>query len=88
MGNPQPTFLSTKVTIEDMRLVGVDGKHLKLRISQSDPTNQFDAIGFGMGRMSEKIRIGDNIDLVYQIERNVWNGNSKLQFKIKDFKVV
>lgn len=84
MGNPQPAFLTKKVIVEDMRLVGEDGKHLKLRVFQLSTTNQFDAIGFNMGEMSKNIRIGDSIDLVYQIERNKWNGNSKLQLKIKD----
>ena len=88
MGNAQPTFVSRKIIIEDIRLVGIDGKHLKLRLSQLNSPIQFDAIGFGMGEMSQKIRIGDRIDLIYQIEQNEWNGNSKLQLKIKDFKAV
>jgi len=98
MGNLQPSFVSKKVIIEDIRLVGADRKHLKLKLSQLNSPIQFDAIGFGMGKMSEKIRIGDRIDLVYQIEQNEWparhatqgiaggNGNSKLQLKIKDFR--
>ncbi len=86
IGNPKPTFLSKNITIEDMRLVGADGKHLKLRISQPSLPDQFDAIGFNMGEMSEKIRTGDTIDIVYTIEQNEWNGNNRLQLKIKDLR--
>ncbi len=86
IGNPKPTFVSKNITIEDMRLVGVSGKHLKLRISQSSSPDQFDAIGFNMGDSAGKIRIGDKVDLVYTIEQNEWNGNSRIQFKIKDLR--
>ncbi len=86
IGNPQPTFISKNITIEDMRLVGADGKHLKLRVSQPSLPEQLDAIGFNMSEMSEKIRIGDTIDIVYTIEQNEWNGNNRLQLKIKDLR--
>ena len=86
MGNPQPTFITKNITIKDMRLVGADGKHLKLRVSQSNSPEQLDAIGFSMGGFSEKIRIGNTVDLIYTIEQNEWNGNNRLQLKIKDLR--
>ena len=33
MGNPEPTFLSKNVLVEDVRWVGAEGKHLKLRLA-------------------------------------------------------
>ncbi len=87
MSNPQPTFISKNITIEDMRLVGQDGKHLKLRVSQSNSPEQLDAIGFNMGDFSEKIRVENTVDLLYTIEQNEWNGNNILQLKIKDFRI-
>src|SRR3989344_4512863 len=86
IGNPQPTFITKNITIKDMRLVGADGKHLKLRVSQSNSPEQLDAIGFSMGGFSEKIRIGNTVDLIYTIEQNEWNGNNRLQLKIKDLR--
>ena len=38
-----------------------------------------------MGELNA-LRIGDEIDVVYTIDVNEWNGNKKLQFKIKDIK--
>ncbi|MBI1919199.1 single-stranded-DNA-specific exonuclease RecJ, partial [Candidatus Microgenomates bacterium] len=90
MGNPQPTFVSRGVTIEDMRLVGADSRHLKLRISQQfnnltiQQSTIFDAIAFGLGERAGEFHIGDKVDIVYTIEQDTWNGNSKLQLKIKD----
>ena len=87
MGNPKPTFISKNITIEDMRLVGADGRHLKLNLKSQISNLKFDAIGFNMGEMSEKISIGDTIDIVYTIEQDEWNGNNRLQLKIKDIKI-
>ena len=88
MGNPEPTFVSRGVTIEDMRLVGNDGRHLKFRFSQkSEVSSQqllFEAIAFGMGERSAEFHIGDTVNIVYTIEQNEWNGNKKLQLKLKD----
>ncbi|MEK7502342.1 MAG: single-stranded-DNA-specific exonuclease RecJ, partial [Patescibacteria group bacterium] len=83
IGNPKPTFVSRKVAIEDMRLVGVDGKHLKLRLQQS---TVLDAIAFGMGERENELHIGDAIDVVYTIDQDKWNGNNRLQLKIKDLR--
>ncbi len=32
MGNPEPTFISKGVVIEEIRMVGAEGKHLKMRL--------------------------------------------------------
>jgi len=76
-GNPEPVFATLAVTLDDFRLVGKDGKHLKLRVSS------FDAIAFGMGDLYPKLKNGMNLDIAYTIDMNVWNGNKKLQLKIK-----
>jgi single-stranded-DNA-specific exonuclease len=77
-GSPEPVFATPGVTVTDARLVGADGKHLKLRVSSVD------AIAFGMGDMYAKIKTGKPVDIAYTIDMNVWNGNKKLQLKIKD----
>ena len=86
IGNPTPVFLSKNLTVEDMRLVGNDGLHLKLRVQKDG--KYFDAIGFGLGDRANEIRIGDKIDLVYTIDEDRWNGNSRIQLKIKDFRKI
>lgn len=77
-GSPEPVFSTPGVEIKDARLVGADGKHLKLRVSS------FDAIAFGMGNLYPKFKRGTVIDIAYTVDMNVWNGNKKLQLKIKD----
>ncbi len=94
MKNPQPVFLTKKVVIEDMKLVGQTGAHIKFLFSQEN--EKIPAIAFGMGEMASKIHIGDKIDIIYSIEEDNWparnasqreaggNGNRRLQLKIKD----
>ena len=87
MGNPEPTFLSRNVLVEDMRLVGKEGKHIKLKIKNQKSNITLEGIGFGMGETA-KINIGDKADVVYTIDENEWNGEKKLQLKVKDIKRV
>lgn len=86
MANPEPVFLSRGVEIADRRLIGKEGKHLKLQLLQKDG-GLLEAIAFGMGEMYQNIRIGESADIVYTLSENTWNGNTKLQLKIKDLKV-
>ena len=86
MGNPEPTFMSKGVIVEEIRAIGAEGKHLKLVVSSQKSDVKFSAIAFGMGEMFSKIKIGDKIDVVYIIDENEWNGEKRLQLKIKDIK--
>ncbi len=88
MANPQPVFLTEKVIIEDIRLVGQEGKHLKLKVKSQKSKVGIDAIAFGFGELSQKLHIGDKINIVYSIEDDSWNGNRRLQLKIKDLKEI
>jgi single-stranded-DNA-specific exonuclease len=85
MGNPEPTFLSKRVEIKDIRLLGADGKHMKLLLQQ-DFGPILEAVAFGMGELYSSFTKGDLIDIVYTIDENTWKGNTKLQLKVKDLK--
>lgn len=77
-GNPEPVFVTRNVMVTESRLVGADGKHLKIRFSS------IDAIAFNFGSLYGKIKSDVSIDIAYTIDMNIWNGNSRLQLKIKD----
>lgn len=81
IGNPEPVF-SSFATITDIRIMGREGKHLKLKLS--DGSVSVDAIGFGMGERSSDLRIGDTIKVAYVLDENEWNGRKSLQLKLKD----
>jgi len=84
MGNPEPTFVS-KVAIEDMRPVGIESKHIKFYLGDKESNVKLGAIAFSMGDRINEFHIGDKISIVYTIEKDDWNGEERLQLKIKDF---
>ena len=86
LGNPTATFATKGVLVKNARLVGSDGKHLKLKLSQNSIS--FDAIAFGAGPTHQKLSPDSKIDIAYNVEEDTWNGNKKLQLKIKDIKLV
>lgn len=85
IGNPRPVFLAKNMIIKSKRTVGNSNKHLKLNLASNDNL-MFEAIGFNLGTLAEGLTIGDQIDIVFTIDENVWNGQRKLQLKISDLK--
>jgi single-stranded-DNA-specific exonuclease len=85
--NRQPVFLSQGVTINDKRLIGNDGQHIKLWLKdEADKSGKiFEAIGFGIGDRFEELVTGGKIEVVFYIERDSWNGNEKIQLRVIDF---
>lgn len=80
--NPRPRFMAGSLRVVDSRLVG-SGKHLKLTVA--DDRRTWDAIAFRMGDRIVEASSGSRIDVVYEMETNVWNGRTSLQLVIEDF---
>ncbi len=85
MANPEPVFVTREVTVESFRVLGKEGNHLKLVLKQE--SNTFEAIAFGMGELGTKIKPGDKLDVAYVLDENTWNGETKLQLKVKDINI-
>lgn len=84
MGNPEPVFMS-EVVIREKRLIGKERNHLKL-IVESDGV-RYDAVAFGMGEKESELTLGEKIKVAYVLDENEWNGQRKLQLKVKDLRV-
>ena len=80
MDNKRPVFATRGMRISDIRTVG-EGKHLKGR------ADDLDFIAFGMGEWVNLLKSGQIIDLAYNLELDTYNGNDKLQLKVKDIKI-
>ncbi|OGM08785.1 single-stranded-DNA-specific exonuclease RecJ [Candidatus Woesebacteria bacterium RBG_13_36_22] len=85
IGNPTPVFATNDVNLLDTRTVGVEAKHLKLTLEKNGL--EFGAIAFGKGDLFTKLKPESKVDIAFNLSRDVWNGNSKLQLKIKDIKI-
>lgn len=83
--NKQPRFLALGEEVANFQPVGSDGKHL--RIFFKDETGKmYKTIGFCFGSWCERLKIGEKVDIVFEMDVNEWNGNRELQFKIVDLR--
>jgi single-stranded-DNA-specific exonuclease len=81
-GNTEAVFVTRNARVTLNRAVGVEGRHLKLAVTDGNIT--FDAIGFRLGHLRDEL--GDNVDLLYTFESNEYNGRTNLQLNLKDVK--
>jgi len=86
-GNREPVFLSRDLIIEEVKLVGNGKKHLKFLLKGEEKSAKiFDAIAFGMGSLADQIKKNDQIEAVFNLNEDEWNGNKKIQLKIVDIR--
>lgn len=84
IGNHRPKFVSYGLDVLEIRLVGAESKHLKLRVRLGDKV--LEAIGFNQGFWGGILKLGSKVDLVYELSCNEWNGSRNLELKIIDLK--
>jgi single-stranded-DNA-specific exonuclease len=80
--NPEAVFFSPAVRVAQARTVGAESQHLKLRLSENGYT--WDAIAFRQGHQLETL--GGQVDLLYTVERNEYNGYVGLQLNVRDLR--
>jgi single-stranded-DNA-specific exonuclease len=84
MGNPSPLLVSRGVTVAaPPRTVGKDGLKLLL---QGDG-RELVALGWGMAPRAKELDAGMVIDVAYRLERDEYQGESRLQGRLADFRV-
>lgn len=81
-GNPGAIFISRNLKVKNSRLVGREGEHLKIIVSDGQIT--FDAIAFQQGFWHNEMP--SYIDLMYSFEVNEFNGREYLQLRVKDLR--
>ena len=81
LGNPQPSFMSAGVKVDEVRVVGKTGRHLKLRLGRERWS--IEAIAFNFLR-NWGLERGASVDVVFQLRRETWNGQNRIQMLIKE----
>ena len=84
MGNACPLFYAENLTISQIKPLS-DRKHMKLVLTSGEHT--FEAIGFNMGEMLDVLSLEDKIDIVFNIDINIYRGARQLQVLLKDLKI-
>jgi single-stranded-DNA-specific exonuclease len=80
-GNHKPTFLTRHVAVAECRNFGNQGKYLELKLKHGDAT--WRAIDFDSQKAKEEIP--SHIDIVYNLEKDWWNGEEVLRLNLLDF---
>lgn len=86
--NEEPIFIIRNLVVADIRAIGSEGNHLKMKLSSKDGSIVYDAIAFGLGYMTEIMSIDDVIDIATHIQENEWMGNISVQFNVVDLKIL
>lgn len=82
-GNPQPIFYTPNLRCNSPRIL--KDRHLKIQCIQSKGPS-IDGIGFGLSEFFPTVSNGALFQACYSIEENHFNGQVKLQLRIKDIR--
>jgi single-stranded-DNA-specific exonuclease len=84
VGNPAPALLARGVRLAGPpRALAEHG--LKLRLATA--TGELEAVAWGAAHRAAEIAAAGGLDLVFRVERDDWQGVSRLQAKVTDFRV-
>jgi single-stranded-DNA-specific exonuclease len=83
-GNPFPVFVAGDIMLGSVSGVGTDGAHLK--VGFRDGRCFVSGIGWRMGSMVPELCEGQRVDVVFQMEINVWQSRESAQMLILDLK--
>lgn len=82
VGNPGPTFLVRDARLSAVpRVVGAGGLKFRIATARGD----LHALGWGLGPRLPELTNVETVDLVVRLERDEWNGASRLQARVLDF---
>jgi single-stranded-DNA-specific exonuclease len=84
VGNPAPVLMTRSVRLAaPPRLVGQGGLKLRLETDAGEPLN---ALGWSLGSRIGEIDMTRALDIVYRLERDEYQGVSRLQVRLSDFR--
>jgi single-stranded-DNA-specific exonuclease len=84
-GNPEPALATTGLRLLEVRAVGAEAKHLRLRVS--DGVRSLTAIAFRQGQASAALKAGDTVDLIHRPTLNDWQGQVSLELVVQAIRV-
>jgi single-stranded-DNA-specific exonuclease len=80
VGNDEPVFLSRDLEVRDVRVMGEDGKHLRLQLRDGRVT--WPAVAFGFGQ--SELETGHRLDVVYTFSADR-GGDGAMELRLIDF---
>ncbi len=80
LNNPNPRFIVRNYILKDLKVIGKNQQHLKLSIEKE---KSYECIGFNMSHLKSMYKVGDKVDVLFQLDENNYMGNRKVQFYLK-----
>lgn len=82
-GHPEPVFCSRRWRLEESRLVGREGQHLKLRLDGGGLP--WEVMAFRRGGELSALAEQDWLDVAYSVQQNSWNGRTSVVLHLRDW---
>jgi single-stranded-DNA-specific exonuclease len=89
MGNSRPCFSLMDQKLTEIRPIGKDRHHIRFSVLQDNAGNSakcLSGVGWSMAYLCEEILMGDTVDIVFQLEKNTFNGVSSPQMILQDMR--
>ena len=84
MGNPSPIFACEDLALKDVRTLGQEAQHLKLKVSQGNSTKE--VVAWRMGELADSLQNGSSVDIAFFPEVNEWQGRCTIQLRAYDIR--
>ncbi len=88
--NEKPKYMAKNLYVHALEPVGKDGKHLRILVKQDGSHVVRKTIGWRLCHEDNEInwgkelKIGDRVNMVFEMDVNEWNGNREIQLTIVD----
>ncbi|MEW5894796.1 MAG: single-stranded-DNA-specific exonuclease RecJ [Candidatus Omnitrophota bacterium] len=82
-GNAMPVFCSLDLTLKSRPAVLARDT---LKFWVSDGATTLSAVGFGMGKYAQGLKMGSKVDLAYELSVDDWNKAPVVQLKLRDIR--
>jgi single-stranded-DNA-specific exonuclease len=84
-GNAVPIFVTKNVQVVGSVRNAKSDTHI-FKVKDPESKKIFDAIFFLSKDYKEEIKTGNDIDICYSVERNLWNGKESIKLRVRDLK--
>lgn len=81
--HPEPVFCSRRWRLENAKLVGREGQHLKLRLDGGGLP--WEVMAFRRGEDLQSIAAEQWLDVAYSVQQNSWNGRTNVVLYLRDW---
>lgn len=85
-GNVNPILEMKNVAVDNLKTVGVSGRHLKFSVKKNGKV--FNVISFNNAEKLSFLKPGMMIDMVFNLKENEWQGRTYLDLELLDVKKI